>query len=320
MQVIHRVKGYAQCPTRYFHLDEYAKQCGDFTLIEAGFTKPLYWNEYGLSKEQLHEYRSKPVVLLEFEEPNKYLVGDYPEAYHKDFYRILTLCPYTAAWQNKKQNVNTWVPIFFPVEERYIKPKTKKTIDILYSGHLYAKELKQDLQELTKFNYSIISNSSDPIVTHKSVSYEEKMSLYAQSKITLVHNIIYKPYIHRIVNIWLSGDYWNNKAFVQVPSPWRFWELFTKDIHIPQLKSRVFEAAFSRSLILCRRDEFNVIEQFFVPEKEFIYYEPGELSSTISSILANYGTYEKIADRAYNRAIKQYTVKSFVKKYLQPLI
>ncbi|RPH74421.1 glycosyltransferase family 1 protein, partial [bacterium] len=316
---IHRKNGYIQCPTRYFHLEDYASKCGDFTLIEAGFVKPSYWNEYGFSSEELAKIRSKPVALLEFEEPNKYLVGDYPEAYSKDFSKIYTICPYTSELLNKKYNEKRRIPIFFPVHERYIRPIQKKTIDIIYSGHILAGELRNELKYLANFNYAIISNSKDSLVTHRSVSYEEKMRLYSHSKITLVHNIIFKPYLHRIMNIWLAGDYWNNKAFSQVPSPWRFWQLFTKNIHIPQLKSRVFEAAMSHSLILCRKDEFNVIERYFEPNKEFKYYEQGQLQETVNHVLSQYDDYKTIVERAYKRAIKEYTVSVFVKKYLKDI-
>lgn len=319
MHVIKRIQGYAQDPNRYFHLSDYAGQCGDFVLIEAGFAKPLLWNEYGFTRNQLEKIKSKKIVRIEFDEPNKLYVGDREE-YDKEFYKILTLCPYTAEWRNAKDHTKKRIPIFFPINERYIQPKRKKTIDIIYAGHIYSGDLRNEILPITSFNYSIISNTKDYIVTHASVSYREKMKLYSQSKITLVHNLIFRTYLHRVFNVWLSGDFWNNKAFKEFPLPWKPWELFTKSMHVPQLKSRAFEAAINRSLILCRKDEFNVIENYFTPGREFVYYEAGELRKTISEILKNYKDYLPIIDRAYNRAIRQYTMKSFVKKYLKHIV
>jgi hypothetical protein len=313
------VKGYGQDPTRYLHFEKYTKKCGDFVLIEAGFTKPDYWKEYNFTSAELEEVLSKKVVLLEFEEPNKLFVGDYPQPYDKYFYRIFTLCPYTAEWLNKKYKTKKRVPIFFPIHERYTPPRRKKTIDVIYSGHILSKELRRELEQLRSFNYCIISNSKDPLVTHPSVPYAKKMELYSRSKITLVQNLIYRTYLPRIVSVWLSGDFWNNRAFAQFPVPWKPWELFTKNMHVPQLKSRAFEAAVSRSLILCRKDEFNIIERYFEPGKEFIYYESGELEDRIRHILSHYSDYADIINRAYNRATKEYTVKAFVKKYLMNL-
>ena len=88
---------------------------------------------------------------------------------------------------------------------------------------------------------------------------------------------------------------------------------------VPQLKSRVFEAAFGRSLILCKRDPFNVIERYFEPDKEFIYYDDTNLESKITEILKNFSKYEKVIDNAYNKAVDNYTVTKFVDTYLKNL-
>ena len=53
----------------------------------------------------------------------------------------------------------------------------------------------------------------------------------------------------------------------------------------------MFEAAFCRSLILCRRDRWNVIERFFEPGEEFVYYEEGKLTETLGRVLADFGAY-----------------------------
>lgn len=78
----------------------------------------------------------------------------------------------------------------------------------------------------------------------------------------------------------------------------------------------MFEAAFSRSLILCKKDEFNVIERYFEPNKEFVYFEDN-LQDKIEEILANYPKYERIIENAYQRAIKNYTTKAFVNDFLK---
>jgi spore maturation protein CgeB len=89
---------------------------------------------------------------------------------------------------------------------------------------------------------------------------------------------------------------------------------------MPQIKSRVFEAAFNRSLILCFRDHWNVIEYFFEPDKEFIYFDNiHDLEDKIKYILQHYDFYQDIIDNAYNKAINNYTVDHFVEKYLEPI-
>lgn len=321
MKVIKRSSsGYAQDPTKYFNFSRFQKDCGNFVLIEGAFEEASLWNQFGFSHKQLQEIKKKKIVRLEFEEPNKFFIGDKPWHYDKDFYKIFTLCPYTSEWLNKKYGTEKRIPIYFPFNEEFIPKKQDKLYDIIYTGHIVSNQVLNDIKTISKFNYRFASNSYDPLVTNKSVSYEEKMNLIAQSKITLVHNLLY-PKKYHLINIWRIPDFRDNKAFELVPSRLHFWKIFdSKRIVVPQLKSRVFEAAFSRSLILCKRDQFNVIERYFIPDKEFVYFEEGTLEETINRILKNYPKYEKVAENAYNKAIKNYTVEKFVNTYLKHLV
>lgn len=320
MQVLRRSNsGYAQDPTKYFEFSKYQKLCGDFVLIEAAFEKARQWEQFNLTGSELKKIKQKKIVRLEFEEPNKFFIGDFQDIYDKEFYKIFTLCPYTAKWLNEKYKLKKRIPIFFPFNKKYIPKKTKKEYDIIYTGHIVSKKLMDDLQTMKKFNYRLVSNSKNSLVTNKSVSYEEKMKLISKSRITLVHNTLFPKPFH-VFNVLRIRGYHKNEAFKLFPKRYQFWRIFTdKNIYSPQLKSRVFEAAFGRSIILCKKDPFNVIENFFVPDKEFIYFEEGELEDKIKEITNNYQKYEVIADRAYKRALKEYTTDAFVNKYLKSL-
>ena len=89
---------------------------------------------------------------------------------------------------------------------------------------------------------------------------------------------------------------------------------------MPQIKSRVFEAAFNKSLILCLKDPWNIIEMFFKPETEFIYFENEiDLAEKILYIKNNYKEFEHIIENAYQKAINNYTTQHFYKKYLKTI-
>ena len=120
--------------------------------------------------------------------------------------------------------------------------------------------------------------------------------------------------------MWKYPEWVANKAFADIPrGALRLAKrlLSGPEIEVPQLKSRVFEAAFCRSLILCKRDSFNVIEKYFTPGEEFVYYAEDKLSETVNEILANYDDYLPMIDKAYNRACAQYTTAAFFEKYLK---
>ena len=144
------------------------------------------------------------------------------------------------------------------------------------------------------------------------------MKLISESKITLVANLLYLRYDH-LFFVWKTPSYEDNEAFKLVPKWHEINKWFNKEILVPQLKSRLFEAAFGRSLILCRRDPFNIVERFFEPGKEFVYFENDKLEETIQDILDNYQSYEKVIERAYKKAVNTYTTKKFVEKYLKKI-
>ena len=321
MKVIPRTdKGYTQDPTHYLNFRRFNKQAGNFVLLEAGFgfSKKMRWGQYGFSRKQLNNILSKKIIRLDFEEPNKFFVGDNPDEYDGDFYKIFTICPYTADWLNKRQGNKKHIPIYFPFNEQYIPKETPKKYDIIYTGHILSKPILKDIKTISKFNHRVVSNSDHPLVTNKSTSYQEKLLLISQSRITLVHNLLYLNPRH-IYNVWKFPDWQENKAFRFTPKWYRSWRL-TDYVIAPQLKSRLFEAAFSKSLILCKRDPFNLVERYFKENQEFVYFEEGKLEEKIKNILENFRIYEKIIDQAFKKAVKNYTTKEFFLRYLKDLV
>ncbi len=314
-------RGYAQDPTKFLNFSRFSDAGSEnVVLVEAAFEQASGWEQFGLSEQELSRIKQKKVIRLEFEEPNKFFLGDNQNLYDGDFYKVFTLCPFTADYLNKQQGIERRVPIFFPFNERYVPAKQKKIFDVIYTGHIVAPPVLRDIKTIGEFNYRFASNSAHPLVTNKGVSYEEKMDLIAQTRITLVHNLLYPRFYH-LLNIWRYPQWRENKAFKQLPGLLSVAKFFINrsEMVVPQLKSRVFEAAFARSLILCKKDPFNVIENFFEPEKEFVYYEEGQLKTTLDSILNSYSKYEGVTERAFERAQKEYTTTAFFENYIRDL-
>ena len=320
MRVLRRTsKGYKQDPTKHFDFIRFANQCSNFVLIEAAFEDADKWEQFDLNDAELAEIKKNRIVRLEFEEPNKFFLGDNMDAYDEQFHRIFTICPYTSEWLNNKHNTNKRFPIFFPFNEEDIPSPSVKRFDIIYTGHIVSSKLLKDIVTMTKFNYRFVSNSKHQLVTNQKAGYSDKLRLISESKITLVHNLLYPKRAH-IKNVWKYDGWQNNKAFSLIPRPNQFWRRMTdRNVVVPQLKSRVFEAAFCRSLILCKWDQFNVIERYFQPDKEFVYFSKGNLEKKVSEILTNYGNYEQIIERAYERAVNNYTTEKFVENYLKKI-
>lgn len=266
------IRSYPEDPTRYFEFARFEKSKGDFILCEGYFDFTI-----------LHGLRNRRVVYLEFDEPNRFFSPD-PQFNHIQYedclYKVFTICPYTADWLNRMHE-NKRTAVFFPFNERYVPSKSSKLYDVVYTGHIVSGRILDVIRIISKFNYRFVSHSKHPYVTDHSAVYSEKLDLISKSKITIVHNLLYPNGSH-ISNLKKVEGWDNNEAFSAIPRVGRFWDrLSRREILVPHLKSRLFEAAFCRSLILCRRDPWNVVERFFRPEREFVYYEPGNLEGSI---------------------------------------
>lgn len=170
--------------------------------------------------------------------------------------------------------------VFFPFNPKYIPQCGEKIYDVIYTGNVNIPHVSQLAEVISKYNYRYVSFSrKNGFETDIAVSYEEKLDLISRSKISVVHNLL------------IYGT--------------------------PQLKSRIFESAFSKTLMLVLKDDYNVIEDWFVEGEDFIYFETMEdLSKTIDTVLAGYSDYHHIIDNAYNKAVNEYTTKKFVEKYI----
>ena len=145
---------------------------------------------------------------------------------------------------------------------------------------------------ISLFNSSLFKTLSD------------KLKILSQSKISVVHGL------------WRSLSAEGHMQFPRASENLAFSHL---DEGIgPQVKSRMFEAAFSRCVILCQRDYWNPIELWFEPEKEFMYFDnEKDLDEKINYIINHYDEFDDMRINAYNKAINNYTTKHFVDRYLK---
>ncbi len=294
-------------PARFFDFGRFSDRCADYLLVAGHSDIAALRQRKGTDR----------VVYLELEEPNRFVVKDNGLNRYEDgdlFDVILSICPYTTEWREAPGNERAIRrAVFFPFNERHVPAETAKTHDVVYTGHVHSAELVDAVRTLSRYRYAFVSGSKHEMVTHHDVGYQEKLQIIAGAKVTLVHNVLFlnryhARYVRRLPR------YRENAAFDDMAEG-----LFLRKEKVylaPQLKSRTFEAAFCRSLILCRKDRWNVIERYFQPQKEFIYYEPDRLEETLAEVLGNYDAYRDVVDRAFDRAMRSYTTEAFANRYL----
>lgn len=293
MKVLNFVRpenGLIHDPLYNLGFEKYEKEARDCYLFMADYIRDLEYNPYFKDKER---------VVLTLEEPNFCVDsnGDQARTTHLAD-KILTLCPYTAECFDNRQLV------FFPTNEDFIPKKFDKDIDVIYTGSQPQNVGWDRFMKVIydyKFAYAHYNAGNFP-----SCSYAQKMQLYSRSKIALIHGLCSVPKGN--VNRYLSfPNALNNKAFSHLDK-----------LLLPQVKSRMFEAAFNKSLMLVYKDYWNPIENWFTHGEDFIYFETAEhLNDLIGYLTRNNSVREAMVERAFNKAINNYTTKHFVEKYLK---
>lgn len=271
----------------------------DFSNYNISENVRLAWGLNSIKIKRLNNYIN---IAIYFEEPNflyYHNLFDYSENYDIK----LTLCKFSSIYFNKtykNENKKSYY-VFFPIDtiiiKKYIWDKYKYNlgVSIPYWKNINVMYIGNDVSDLTKnFKYRVekYNNCYIDIPT-----YFSKMEILLHTKIAIVHNLLFLNEI-------------NNENIYVIP------EFKDKKI-IPQLKSRTFEAAFSQCIILCYKDEYNIIEDYFKPNEDFIYFETLEqLDILIQNILSNYEKYSYISQNAYYKFINNYTLKHFCDKYI----
>lgn len=311
MEVFTELRSYPQDPPRFFDFSRFADEAGDFVLVPGL-----------IDFAHLEQFKGRRVVYLEFEEPNRFFAQD-PGFHHQDYedylWRVFTICPYTARWLNARQGTQKRTPIFFPFNEGYAPQPTAKEFDVIYTGQILAPQLQDIVAAISRFDYRLVSYSyrADERVTHTDATYAEKLALISRARVTVVANLVY-PGSEHIKTVRKIRGYRDNEAFRLIPSARTPWLRRGRYPVAPQVKSRLFEAAFCGSLILCQRDIFGIVERFFTPD-EFVYYADGRLEETLEAILSNYERYLPVIERARTRAFREYTTAAFFARFLRHL-
>ncbi len=280
-------------PLRFLHFDERENLIPNGVKFVCG---PAPYNDFMPTRDS-----DEKVVLMFIEEPNEFFVrGRMAVEYvgNSRFDKQLTICPYTAKWAPKREYV------FFPFDRRYeIHPEKK--YDVTYSGGIHHQFILDAVNAMSRFNYQFISFNRHPLVTFSGGTYQDKLRMIAESKIQVVHNLLF-PTPSQIVNVKSIPNYRNNEAFSNIDSGF-----------VPQQKIRALESAFLKTLILCKHDEWNVIETMFEKDEFVYWYDAKDLEEKIAYITSNFHEFEPMIEKAYNKAISQYTVEKFIESFVR---
>jgi len=265
----------------------------DYTLISIGSGT----NIFELYDNIVMFWTELPNCLMHAENSN----GDFNKTFRLQdkFVKILTDCPFSSEYFNKKYNYDKFQHVFLPINLKYIPSQTEKFFDIYHTGHYFNSPIRFTFPMLSqKFKFCSVGRDHG---SYSGVSYERKLELNAKSKISIVHGLLE----------------WQNKGVISQFENHKSFELVNEYGIVPQFKTRTLEAAMSKSLILSFRDPWNMIESYFEKD-EFMYWtDLKDLEEKINHILSHYDDYIPMIEKAYNRVINNYTREIFFEKFLK---
>ena len=292
----------------YFRLDK---------LGDEDYDNLLFWGYNSYHNKDYLELakKAKRAVLLQVYMPTEYChkqdhFGVRPFDHEDAFDEVWSICPLTVNWLNSVKGTDKYKAICYPYSEYYIPEPTDKVYDVIYHGGIHGGQHLDCLEIISKFNYRYLSqtfgiNQLTRAQLHRAtdtnLDNEGKLEIIAKTKISVAYNFfnIREPHISNIK----SNPRWEeNEAFQYL------------DSHglVPQIKSRFIEAAYCRTLNLVQKDPWNLIENYFEPNKEYITFEDNsELEDKIREILRNWEDYQEIVDAAYNKVLNYSTEKLY---------
>lgn len=236
--------------------------------------------------------------------------GKSPIEYDNYFNEIYSICPYTVDWLNSKNLGREYKSIFYPFNKIIIPERYEKKFDVIYHGGIHGQEHVDCLNVMTKFNYRYVTMTTHinhitqqalPYATTLNLTFQNKINLVAKTKISICYNLVHISPQH-IPAIESIEGWKDNEALSEVGG------LVVK----PQFKTRMHEAAISRTLNLVQKDPWNVAERYYTPDEDFIYFKDKEdLENKIRDILGDWKSYENVIENAYNKSLN-YTTDKFI--------
>ena len=293
---------------KYEPIDDFLGFNTDFDILTEKKSLLTIEADHNSIPQLITEYPDYFKMFFMPQEPNAfYQPGAIQDIYAIEdaFDIIFTICKYTKQWREECFGIdkNKRVYIFTPWLSTHSYPDQEKTIPVYWTGHTIHSELQNIIYKtVDSFNGTIIDAGRKSVVTHN-----EKMMINGKSKISITYGLLFVPSF-LIYGVKSLPNWEKNEAFKCIDTGL-----------MPQMKTRVHEAALSKSIILHKRDEWNIIEDWYTPDEDFIYFDDEkDLLEKINEINKNYDNYKYIADNAYNKITNNYTPKKFIEKYILP--
>jgi hypothetical protein len=255
-------------------------------------------------------YDAKRRALLAHWSPCEFLLKNdyyYFDAY-EGFTEVYCVCPFTCDFMNKYFGQEKFIYIPYPYTNTSVTEYYNYDSTACWFGSINGEEHAKMIDTIRKFSYKYITSQQNTWLhhpyeynacTHVNLTTADKLKEVSKTKASLTFNKLY-----RAPSIKVNLGFQNN--------PLKIWDYYNTGI-LPQFKVRTHEIASCKSLILCHKDPWNLIEDFYEEGKHFIYFETFEqLEDILTDVEKNIDKYIPFIEAAYEQSQK-YSVENIFK-------
>jgi len=221
------------------------------------------------------------------------------------FTEVYCVCPFTCKFMNEYFGYEKFKYIPYPFTNYSVNTFGEYDSVCSWFGSIHGDDHIKAIETISKRKYKFITSQLNTWMkhpyefnkcTHVNLSTSDKLIEVSKSKASLTFNKLY-----------MNGSSKYNRYYQNIEN--ESFKYFDKGI-MPQFKVRTHEIATCKSLILAYKDEWNLIEDFYEPNKDFIYFENfDELDFILNDIEKNFENYHPIIENAFQK-VKNYSVEN----------
>tara|TARA_R110000765_G_scaffold129058_2_gene227404 strand:+ start:382 stop:1347 length:966 start_codon:yes stop_codon:yes gene_type:complete len=225
---------------------------------------------------------------------------DYFHFDHYDFFtEVYCLCPYTCKFMNEHFGYEKFIYIPYPFTNYSVGEYGRYDADCSWMGSIHGQDHIDAIDVISKFDYKFLTSQKNTWMrhpyefnkcTHVDLPSGDKLVELSKCRSSLSFNMIY-----------MSPASVNNKK------PLQCFSHFDQGI-MPQFKVRTHEITSSKSLMLVKKDPWNLVEDFYL-KNEYVSFENFEqLEDIIRNVKNNFDDYKGVIESAFEKS-HNYTVE-----------
>jgi len=285
-------------------IQEYVDKNPDESIVVFNGAHWIYNTEY---REEYKDYKRRCLLAL-WSPCELFTPGHFHFDHYEYFTEVYCVCPFTCKFMNEYFGYEKFKYIPYPFTNGESLDFYNYDVEACWFGGIHGKGHIDGISVISNGRpYKFITSGGNRLlqhefyntkVTHLGLSTQDKLREVSKSRASLSYNLLY-----------LNPSCANNGKLGSLEN--RAFDHFDHGV-MPQFKVRTHEIASCKSLLLVQYDAWNLVEDFYTKDEDFLYFNtPQELNDILEQIKKEPLKYKNITESAYTKQ-KKYTIEKIM--------